>query len=151
MSELDALGDFNNIDPKQFAAYVKSASDSQLAEIMSSPQRKTILDTIFSRFPELFRADRAGSTNAIIHWNITGAPDGGADSYELVIANGACTLSPSPDQEPKLAITVGPVDFLKVVSGVGNPMMMFMTGKLKAKGDLGLAANIANLFDIPKA
>ncbi|WP_433053900.1 SCP2 sterol-binding domain-containing protein [Dactylosporangium sp. CS-033363] len=151
MSDLDALGDFNNVDPKQFAQLVKNAPDSQLADIMSSPQRKTILDTIFSRFPELFRADRAGSTNAIIHWNITGAPDGGADSYELVIANGTCALSPSPDQEPKLAITVGPVDFLKVVSGVGNPMMMFMTGKLKAKGDLGLAANIANLFDIPKA
>ncbi|MEU7865749.1 SCP2 sterol-binding domain-containing protein [Dactylosporangium sp. NPDC049140] len=151
MSDLDALGDFNNIDPKQFAQLVKNAPDSQLADLMSSPQRKTILDTIFSRFPELFRADRAGSTNAIIHWNITGAPDGGTDSYELVIANGACTLSPSPDQDPKLSITVGPVDFLKVVAGVGNPMMMFMTGKLKAKGDLGLAANIANLFDIPKA
>jgi putative sterol carrier protein len=38
-----------------------------------------------------------------------------------------------------------------VVSGNGNPVMLFMTGKLKAKGDLGLAANIANLFDIPKA
>ena len=151
MSELDALGDFSNIDPKQFAGMVKNASDDQLAAIMSSPQRKVILDTIFARFPELFRADRAGSTNAIIHWSITGAPDGGADTYELVIANGACTLSPSADQDPKLAITVGPVDFLKVVSGVGNPMMMFMTGKLKAKGDLGLAANIANLFDIPKA
>jgi putative sterol carrier protein len=151
MSDLDALGDFSNIDPKQFAQLVKNAPDSQLADIMNSPQRKTILDTIFSRFPELFRADRAGSTNAVIHWNITGAPDGGADSYELVIADGACTLSPSPDQDPKLSITVGPVDFLKVVSGVGNPMMMFMTGKLKAKGDLGLAANIANLFDIPKA
>jgi len=151
MSDLDALGDFNNVDPKQFAQLVKNAPDSQLAELMSGPQRKAILDTIFSRFPELFRADRAGSTNAIIHWNITGAPDGGTDSYELVIAGGACTLSPSPDQEPKLAITVGPVDFLKVVSGNGNPMMMFMTGKLKAKGDLGLAANIANLFDIPKA
>jgi putative sterol carrier protein len=150
MSDLDALGDFNNVDPKQFAQLVKNAPDAQLADIMSSPQRKTILDTIFSRFPELFRADRAGSTNAIIHWNITGAPDGGVDSYELVIADGACTLSPSPDQDPKLSITVGPVDFLKVVSGAGNPMMMFMTGKLKAKGDLGLAANIANLFDIPK-
>jgi putative sterol carrier protein len=151
MSDLDALGDFTNVDPKQFAQLVKNAPDSQLADLMNGPQRKTILDAIFSRFPELFRADRAGSTNAIIHWNITGAPDGGTDSYELVIANGACTLSPSPDQDPKLAITVGPVDFLKVVSGVGNPMMMFMTGKLKAKGDLGLAANIANLFDIPKA
>ena len=75
----------------------------------------------------------------------------GVDSYELVIADGTCTLSPSPAQDPKLAVTVGPVDFLKVIAGVGNPMMMFMTGKLKAKGDLGLAANIANLFDIPKA
>ena len=143
--------DFTNLDPKQFAQLVKNAPDSQLADVMNSPQRKAILDTIFSRFPELFRADRAGSTNAIIHWNITGAPDGGVDSYELVIADGTCTLSPSPDQDPKLSITVGPVDFLKVVSGAGNPMMMFMTGKLKAKGDLGLAANIANLFDIPKA
>jgi putative sterol carrier protein len=151
MSDPSDLGDFSNMDPKQFAGLVKSAPDSQLAEIMSSPQRKTILDAIFSRFPELFRADRAGSTNAIIHWNITGGADGGTDSYELVIADGTCVLSPSPDQDPKLSITVGPVDFLKVVSGVGNPMMMFMTGKLKAKGDLALAANIANLFDIPKA
>jgi putative sterol carrier protein len=67
------------------------------------------------------------------------------------VADGGCTLSSTPDNDPKLAITVGPVDFIKVVSGNGNPMMMFMTGKLKAKGDLGLAANIANLFDIPKA
>ncbi|GAA2634310.1 hypothetical protein GCM10010399_78610 [Dactylosporangium fulvum] len=151
MTDLDALGDFNNVDPKQFAQLVKNAPDSQLADIMKSDQRGKVLDTIFSRFPELFRPDRAGSTNAVIHWTITERSDGGVDTYELVIANGACTLSPSPDQDPKLAITVGPVDFLKVVSGAGNPMMMFMTGKLKAKGDLGLAANIANLFDIPKA
>ena len=43
------------------------------------------------------------------------------------------------------------MEFLKIVSGNGNPVMMFMTGKLKAKGDLGLAANIQNLFEIPKA
>jgi len=151
MADLSDLGDFNTVDPKTFAQLVKNASDSQLADIMKSEQRGKILDTIFARFPELFRPDRAGSTNAVIHWNITDRPDGGVDTYELVIANGVCTLSPSADQEPKLAVTVGPVDFLKVVSGAGNPMMMFMTGKLKAKGDLGLAANIANLFDIPKA
>jgi len=151
MSDLDALGDFSSdADPKQFLQFLKNAPDAQLADLMKSDQRGKILDTIFARFPELFRADRAGSTNAVIHWTITDRPDGGADTYELVIADGACTLSPSPDREPKLAVTVGPVDFLKVVSGAGNPMMMFMTGKLKAKGDLGLAANIANLFDIPK-
>ncbi|MDT4989134.1 MAG: hypothetical protein QOI74_3228 [Micromonosporaceae bacterium] len=149
MSDIDGL-DFATVEPKAFAQIVKSTPDAQIAELLSAEKRKPALDAIFGKFPSLFRPDRAGSTEAVIHWNISGAPDGGVDTYELVIADGACTLSPKPEHEPKLAITVGPVDFIKVVSGNGNPMMMFMTGKLKAKGDLGLAANIANLFDIPK-
>lgn len=150
MTDLAGL-DFASVEPKQFAQIVKSTPDSQIAELLQGEHRKPVLDAIFAKFPSLFRADRAGATSAVIHWNINGAPGGGADTYELVIADGACTLSPTPENDPKLSITVGPVDFIKVVSGNGNPMMMFMTGKLKAKGDLGLAANIANLFDIPKA
>jgi putative sterol carrier protein len=69
----------------------------------------------------------------------------------VVIADGTCTVAHPPQLDPKLTLTMAPVDFLKVVSGAGNPMMMFMTGKLKAKGDLALAANVANLFDLPKA
>lgn len=150
MADLD-LSNFDSIDPKQFAQLVRSASDKQLAEFMTGEQRTKVLDEIFRRMPGLFRADKAGSTNAIIHWNINGAPDGGVSTYELVIADGTCKLSETPESDPKLALTVGPAEFLKIVSGSGNPVMMFMTGKLKAKGDLGLAANIANLFDIPKA
>jgi putative sterol carrier protein len=143
--------DLSTVDPAKFVAMVKGASDAQLADVMSSDQRTKILDQIFNRMPSLFRADRAGSTSAVLHWNIGGRPDGSVDTYELVIANGACSLSPSPSGEPKLALTLGGADFLKVVSGGANPVMMFMTGKLKAKGDLTLAANIANLFDLPKA
>jgi putative sterol carrier protein len=150
MTDFD-LSDFSSVDPKQFAQLVKSASDAQIKEVMTGEQRGKVLDAVFERMPKLFRADRAGSTNAVIHWNITDKPGGGVDTYELVIAGGACTLSPKPENDPKLSLTLGPVDFLKVVSGNGNPVMMFMTGKLKAKGDLGLAANIANLFDMPKA
>ncbi|HCT75513.1 MAG TPA: acyl-CoA synthase [Micromonosporaceae bacterium] len=150
MSEFD-LSDFKSIDPAQFAQLVKSASDSQMNEVMGGPLRQQVLDEIFARMPSLFRPDRAGNTNAVIHWVVGGKPDGGSDTYEIVIADGTCKLSPTPENEPKLALSMGPADFLKVVSGNGNPVMMFMTGKLKAKGDLGLAANIANLFNIPKA
>lgn len=150
MTDFD-LSDFSSVDPKQFAKLVKSTPDAKIKEVMSSDLRGKILDEVFGRMPTLFRPDRAGSTNAVIHWNITDRPDGGTDTYEVVIENGTCTLSPSADRDPKLSLTMGPVEFLKVVSGAGNPVMMFMTGKLKAKGDLGLAANIANLFDIPKA
>ena len=143
--------DFASVEPKQFAQIVKSTPDSQISELLQGEQRKPILDAIFAKFPSLFRPDRAGATNAVIHWNVSGAPDGGVDTYELVIADGACTLSPKPENDPKLAITVGPVDFIKVVSGNGNPMMMFMTGKLKLEGDLMLAQRITSFFRIPTA
>jgi putative sterol carrier protein len=150
MEEFDPTT-FTSVDPKQFAQLVKSTPDAQLAQIMQTDLRSKILGEVFDRMPSLFRADRAGNTNAVIHWNITGRPDGGTDTYEVVISDGKCTVSEAAALEPKLSLTLGPVDFLKVVSSNANPVMMFMTGKLKAKGDLGLAANIANLFDLPKA
>jgi putative sterol carrier protein len=140
-----------SIGPKEFAQLVKSTPDSTIAEVMASDSRGKILEEVFGRMPTLFRADRAGATQAVIHWNITGGPGGSTDTYETVSENGACTVTNQPAREPKLAMTMDPVTFLKVVSGDGNPMMMFMTGKIKAKGDLGLAAQVAKLFDIPKA
>jgi putative sterol carrier protein len=150
------MTDFNaeslaSLDPKEFAQAVKSTPDATIAEVMAGPDRAKILDEIFNRMPSLFRADRAGATQAVIHWIITGGAGGSSDTYETVIENGACTVTNEPARDPKLAMTMDPVTFLKIVSGDGNPMMMFMTGKIKAKGDLGLAASVAKLFDIPKA
>jgi SCP-2 sterol transfer family protein len=150
------MTDFNSeslasIGPKEFAQLVKTTPDSKISETMGSDDRTKILDEVFNRMPALFRADRAGATQAVIHWIITGGPGGTSDTYETVIENGACTVTNQPARDPKLAMTMDPVTFLKVVSGDGNPMMMFMTGKIKAKGDLGLAAQVAKLFDIPKS
>ncbi len=140
-----------SIEPKEFAQLVKSTPDSKIAEVMQSDARTTILDTVFERMPQLFRPDRAGSTRTVIQWNLTDKPGGGTDVYETVIENATCTVNKGSTRDPKLALSMASTDFLKVVSGGGNPMMMFMTGKVKAKGDLALAANIAKLFDIPKA
>ncbi|MEU1590243.1 SCP2 sterol-binding domain-containing protein [Micromonospora sp. NPDC005710] len=150
MTEFDPAT-FANVGPKEFAQLVKSTPDDKIAQVMSGDLRGKVLGEVFGRMPSLFRADRAGSTNAVIHWIITGRPDGGSDTYEVAIADGTCVVNETPQHDPKLSLTMGPVEFLKIVSGGANPVMMFMTGKLKAKGDLGLAANIANLFDIPKA
>jgi putative sterol carrier protein len=138
----------SEIGPKEFAQLVKATPDSKIAEVMNGDSRSKILDEVFGRMPTLFRPEKAGSTQAVIHWIITGNT---TDTYETVIENGACTVTNKPERDPKLAMTMDPVTFLKVVSGDGNPMMLFMTGKIKAKGDLGLAANVAKLFDIPKA
>jgi putative sterol carrier protein len=150
MTDLSNIDDYSGVEPAQFAQLVKNTPDATLVTLLEGDKRKPILDGIFARMPGLFRADRAGSTNATIHWTITGGPNG-SDTYEVRIADGKCETGEPTTTEPRLGVTVAPVDFIKVVSGNGNPVMMFMTGKLKAKGDLGLAANIQNLFAIPKA
>ncbi len=149
MSTFD-LSTIKEMAPGDLAKLVKQTPDATLSEAMSGERRAAILEEVFNRFPKQFRADRAGSMQAVIHWVIGGRPDGGSDTYQVAIADGACTVTSQPDREPRLTVTLGPVEFLKLVTGNANPTMMFMTGKLKAKGDLGLAASIANLFDLPK-
>jgi putative sterol carrier protein len=150
MSDFDDIDDLASVDSQQYAEMVKKTPDSKITEALRGKHRTAILDAIFARMPERFRPDRAGSTSAVIHWNIKDRPDGGIDTYELVIANAACDLSPKPENVPTLSITLAPLDFIKISSGNANPVTMFLTGKLKATGDLGLAANISNLFDTPK-
>ena len=150
MADFD-ISDPASIEPQRFAEMVRSASGAQLNEVMSGEDRGKILTEIFNRMPQQFRADKAGSTSAVIQWNITGRPDGGADVYQVNINNGTCTVTQGSPDDAKVELTLAGPEFLKLIAGAGNPTMMFMTGKLKAKGDLGLAANIANLFNIPKA
>jgi hypothetical protein len=145
------VSQFTEVDAEKFVELVKTTPKAQLEALLAGENRGVFLDAVFGRMPGQFRPEKAGSTNAVIHWNITGRPDGGADSYELVIADGVCTLSPAPQAEPQLTFSLGGYDFLQLIAGAANPMMLFMTGKVKAKGDLGLAANISNYFDLPKA
>src|SRR5690606_68484 len=71
MSDFDPAN-FAAVEPAAFAAYGKSASKDQLEARLAGEHRKAILDEIFDRFPKQFRADRAGATNAVIHWTVTG-------------------------------------------------------------------------------
>jgi len=98
--------------------------------------------------PALFRPEKAGSTNAVIRWDIT-SPSGSA-VWNVVIANGTCTVSQDESLTPKVTLTLGGYTFLQLISGNGNPAMLVMTGKVKINGDLATAANIANYFDLPK-
>src|SRR3954465_15586568 len=113
MTDLTNVSDYANIGPGEFAKLVKNTPDAQLAALLEGEHRSTILDSIFERMPELFRADKAGDTRAVITWIITGGPHG-SDTYEVRIANGTCETSNKPTTDaPRLAVTVAPIDFVK--------------------------------------
>ncbi|RJQ68187.1 sterol-binding protein [Pseudonocardiaceae bacterium YIM PH 21723] len=146
--------DLSSLGPAEFAKLVSRASKDQIEAVLGVPSlKKGILTEIFNRMEEQFRPERAANTNAIIHWRLSdGAGEGGYDRYETVIADGRCVANiPPQHEEARVSITASPYEFLKLVSGNGSPPVMFMTGKIKLKGDLGLAAGLTNLFDFPKA
>lgn len=126
--ELTAL-DFAAVSPQEFARIVKGLSAKQLGEVMHGELRTRVLGEVFGRMKQQFRPEAAGQLKALIRWKITGDTD---TVYETAIADGSCTISEGrSDAEPRTTLVMADAEFLKLVSGNGNPVTMFMMRKLK--------------------
>jgi putative sterol carrier protein len=143
--------DLGALSAEDFAALVANASDEQLTEVMSGPQREPALREIFARMAEHLDPAKARGHDAVIHFRIAGRPEGGSDDFEVVISEGSCTVNESLEREPRVAIKVDGVSFLKMISNRVSGPQLFMTGKLKIEGDLMFAPQITSLFRIPTA
>ena len=138
------------VDRLAFAQRIKGMTDAELLALMQSPRRDPLLDDFVADLPAVFLADKAGDLEAVVHWTVTGRPDGGTDTLELVIAGGTLKASREPSRTPRLTLTLGPVDFLKMVTGNANPRLLFLRGRMKARGDLGLTTRFPKLFNTPR-
>jgi putative sterol carrier protein len=143
--------DFTSLSAEDFAALVASASDDQLAEAMAGPQRQTALREIFARMAEHLDPAKAKGQDAVVLFQITGRDDGGYDQFQVIVRDGACSVSEQPDEEPRVTLKLEPVSFLKLITNRVSGPELFMTGKLKIEGDLMFAPQIASLFKIPTA
>jgi putative sterol carrier protein len=90
-----------------------------------------------------FKADKAAGLSAVYQFDITG--DGGGQ-WHADIADGSCTVSQGEAPSPNITISAGDEDWLRMVNGNLNPQMAFMQGKLKVKGDMGLAMRLQSIF-----
>ncbi len=148
MSEEARSIDTSAVDAQEFARTVGQARDRELREAMAGPMRDEIIAEIFKRMEQHYRG---GAKSAVIHWRISGRPDGGEDHWEAVIARGRCATSPAPSSDPRVTLKLDGVNFLKLVTGNASGPTMFLTGKLKVEGDLMFAAGIQSMFAIPRA
>lgn len=137
------------VDPGEMSRLVHEVPDDDLAALMRSDQRPVVLGEIFGRMAEHFRPEQARGIDAVVHFKVLDRPDGGYDHYEIVLRDGACTLSERPLSEPAVTIRVKPVDFLKLVTNNASGPVLFLRGRLKLDGDVMLASRLTGLFSIP--
>jgi predicted lipid carrier protein YhbT len=164
MASLEELNletlDFGAISAEDFARLVKNTGKRELAAAVSGPVRARVLDEVFDRMRDRFKPDAAGRLSAVVRWRIV--DDGEPDAvYTMAIENGTCAVTKGAvtkgtatkgddEREPRLTLTMAAVEFLRLASGNASGTTMFMTRRLKAGGDLSLAAVLTRYFDIPR-
>ena len=104
----------------------------------------TVKET-FDRMASRFKAERAAGTNAVVQYDING--DGGG-TWHAVIKDGACTVALGPAPNPSLTLQIAAQDWLYMTAGKQSGQMLFMSGKLKLKGDMGLAMKLGSMFSM---
>jgi putative sterol carrier protein len=98
---------------------------------------------IFHSMPGRFQADRAADTNMNILFDLSGDEGG---QWNVDIANGQLNVSEgAPAATPGATVKMTAEDFQAMSSGALNPMMAFMTGKIKVDGDLNSVMKFQSL------
>ncbi len=139
--------DASAVEAEEFARSVGETPDELLREGMQGPLRDQIIAEIFQRMERHFKP--GSGDDAVIHWTITGSPDGADDRWEVVIADRRCSVSADPRSDPRVTLKLDGVDFLKLVTGNADGPMLFMSGKLRIEGDLMFSAQIQSMFTLP--
>ena len=99
---------------------------------------------IIKAMPSAFRPERATSLKATYQFELTG--EGGGD-WVLEIANQQCQVKEGIAAEPDATIILAAADYVALVKGELDAVGAFMRGKLKVKGNVGLAMKALNLFE----
>ena len=98
---------------------------------------------IFAKIPENFDPEKAKDINMVLGFDLSGDNGG---NWSIKIADGAIDVNESPAESPNATISMDGDDYVKMMSGDLNPMMAFMSGKIKVDGDLNSVMKMQSLF-----
>lgn len=106
---------------------------------MATPQEKFAeIEARLRREPQ-----RIAGLAGTFQFELTG--DGGG-VWHVVVANGDGQLLEGPAENPGVTVQLSAEDFVAITEGRLNPTTAFMSGKLKVKGDMGLAMRLQTLL-----
>jgi predicted lipid carrier protein YhbT len=132
-----------------FVAMVGRASDEQLTAGLAA-NGDAILGGVFERMSKAFDAEAVDDARAVLEWRVAALPGEEPRRFQLVIADGACTVERDGTREADVVFTIGGVDFLRMVTGAAEPGELFVFGRLRVAGDLFLAARSRTFFVPPR-
>jgi putative sterol carrier protein len=98
-----------------------------------------------SKLEENLRAnpEKVAGMNGVFQFDL-GGENGGV--WHVSLANGDGHVAEGPAENPGVTISMAADDFVALTEGKLDGTMAFMSGKLKVKGDMGLAMKLQTLL-----
>ena len=112
-----------------------------MSDVQVTPQQ------IFDSMPQALVPEKAGSTKAVTQFDLSG--DQGGKWWVKIHDGQAESGKGDAPEAPQLTLMADAMDYVKISLGQLDGTAAFMQGKLKIKGDMGLAIKMASLFRRP--
>jgi 3-hydroxybutyryl-CoA dehydratase len=103
----------------------------------------TSVSEVFEKMPEVFNEANAAGVDMIFQFNITGNEAG---EWNVTVKDKTCAVEAGTHASPTVTLTMADVDWIAMCNGQLDGMSAFMSGKLKASGDIMAAQRIPSLF-----
>jgi putative sterol carrier protein len=100
---------------------------------------------VFSEINTRIAADPAkiAGMNAIYAFDLGGGDPG---QYHITLKDGSADVGAGMPENPNITITMKSEDFVDLATGKLDGTMAFMSGKIKIKGDMGLAMKLQSVL-----
>ena len=95
-----------------------------------------------------FVPEKAEGVDTVVQFVFTGSQ---ASEWYVVIKDQTCESMEGTHPDPKMTMTVDSEDYIKISTGELDPTMAFMKGKVKVKGDMGVALGMGKYFKFGKS
>ncbi len=104
-------------------------------------------DLVFEVMPSQLDVARAQGIEAGIQFDLSGEQAG---KWWVRISGGQASSGRGELASPTLVMAAEARDWVRIAIGELNPVAAFVKGKLRIRGDLGLAMKMQTLFRIPR-
>ncbi|CAL4095612.1 unnamed protein product [Meganyctiphanes norvegica] len=104
-----------------------------------------VSDDIFEKISEALQADGENlvkKVKGVYCFVVTGGPDGTQAKWVVDAKNGSGSVTKDGTTKADCTITMKDADLVDLMNGTLNPQRAFFQGKLKIKGNMGLAMKL---------
>lgn len=101
------------------------------------------IESLMMGMPKAFQPEKAGKTNVIIQFQLSGAEAG---DWAVTIQDGTCTVQKGTVANPNMTLIADSQVYKDVITGKVVPMKAMMDGSLKLQGDFSAAMKLVEFF-----